>query len=64
MAAQPRVLLTVTQAARALSIGRTTLYTLISTGELASIKIGAARRVPLTALHDYTNRNTTRADAA
>jgi excisionase family DNA binding protein len=53
-----RTLLDVKAAARHLSIGRTTLFALLRTGEIESIKIGALRRVPLTAIHDYIHRKT------
>ena len=43
---RPPLLLTVRQAARELGLSRSTIYSLISTGELASIKIGRSRRIP------------------
>lgn len=49
----PRLLLTPEQAAHALSIGRTTVYELMLSGALASVKIGASRRVPIQAVQDY-----------
>ena len=52
----PRILFTVEQAAEQLSIGRTTLYALLKTGEIQSVKIGPLRRIPLTALLAYTTR--------
>ncbi len=48
-----KLLLTAEEAARTLGIGRTKVYELISTGEIASVKIGAARRVPAEALLSY-----------
>lgn len=48
------ILLTVEEAARRLSIGRTKMYALIGTGEVESVPVGRLRRVPVTALHDYT----------
>jgi excisionase family DNA binding protein len=50
------LLLTVKQAAELLGIGRSTLYELIDSGELKSVKRGASRRVPLKAVHDYIDR--------
>ncbi|MFH8748333.1 helix-turn-helix domain-containing protein [Streptomyces rimosus] len=50
------VLLTVEEAARRLSIGRTTCYALIRSGELESIPIGSLRRVPADALAAYLAR--------
>jgi excisionase family DNA binding protein len=58
----PRVLLTVEQAAQRLSIGRTTTYALIKTGQLESITVGRLRRVPDTAVTDYINRLTTQSE--
>jgi excisionase family DNA binding protein len=40
------VLLTVEEAARRLNIGRTTMYSLVSTGAIESVTIGRLRRVP------------------
>ncbi|GAA0509686.1 helix-turn-helix domain-containing protein [Saccharopolyspora thermophila] len=54
--AQPRVLLTVEQAAERLSLSRTTMFRLIKTGEIASVRIGKARRIPAEALDAYVNR--------
>ncbi len=41
-----KVLLTLAEAAEALSIGRTTLRALIRDGEIESVRIGTAIRVP------------------
>lgn len=49
-------LLTVNEAAARLAIGRTTLYELIATHELRTIKIGRARRVPESAVDDWIAR--------
>jgi excisionase family DNA binding protein len=51
-----RLLLTVEAAAELLSLGRTTVYELVSTGELESVKIGRSRRVPYDALRRYVDR--------
>lgn len=48
-----RLLLRPAEAAERLGIGRTTLYELLRSGELRSVKIGAARRVSATALAEY-----------
>ncbi|WFB11653.1 excisionase family DNA-binding protein [Streptomyces sp. LX-29] len=50
------VLLTVKEAARRLSIGRTTCFALIRTGELESIEVGRLRRVPADAPAEYVAR--------
>jgi excisionase family DNA binding protein len=47
------VLLTVSEAAKRLSLGRTMLYELIAKGELPSLKIGRARRIPASALERW-----------
>jgi len=47
------VLLTVEEAARRLSIGRTLAYALIAAGDLASVPVGRLRRVPAEALSEY-----------
>lgn len=47
------LLVTVEEAARRLNVGRSTVYGLLQRGELASIRIGAARRVPVTALDEF-----------
>lgn len=51
-----QLLLTPTEAARTLGIGRSTLYELLRSGALASVRIGAARRVPADALTEYVHR--------
>ena len=45
------------EAARLCSIGRTTLYAALSSGELKSVKIGTRRLITLEALRDWLNRN-------
>ena len=44
------LLLTPTEAARALGIGRSKLYELLQDGVLESVHIGACRRIPTDAL--------------
>jgi excisionase family DNA binding protein len=51
-----RTLLSVEAAATQLSIGRTTMYTLIKTGAITSVRIGRLRRIPAEALTAYTDR--------
>ncbi|HEY7781310.1 MAG TPA: helix-turn-helix domain-containing protein [Ktedonobacterales bacterium] len=51
-APEPPVLVTVDEAARRLSIGRTAAYLLVLKGELQSVKIGRARRVVVASLND------------
>lgn len=50
------LLLTVEAAAKELSIGRTRMYDLIGTGEIASVKVGGSRRVPYDELAAYVAR--------
>jgi excisionase family DNA binding protein len=45
------------QAARLCSIGRTTLYAALSSGDLKSVKIGTRRLITLEALRDWLKRN-------
>jgi len=51
-------LLTVEGAARLLQLGRTLTYTLVQRGDLASVKIGRSRRVPVQAIDAYIERLT------
>ena len=50
------LLLTPTEAARALGIGRSKLYELLQDGVLESVHIGACRRIPTDALTDFVSR--------
>jgi excisionase family DNA binding protein len=51
-----KVLLTIDEAAHVMSVGRTLLYDLLMRQEIASIKVGRVRRVPLAAIDDYVQR--------
>ncbi len=53
---EARLLLTVREAAERLSLGRSLTYQLITSGEIDSVTIGRARRVPVAALEDYVRR--------
>lgn len=44
---------TPTEAAALLGVGRTKVYELMASGQLASIRIGRARRIPATALRTF-----------
>lgn len=48
-----RIVLTVEQAAERLSVGRSTMYGLVSSGVVESVKIGQLRRIPVDALVHY-----------
>ncbi|PZS22213.1 MAG: transcriptional regulator [Pseudonocardiales bacterium] len=51
-----QTLLTVEDAARRLSVGRTTMYALLKAGHVNSVRIGRLRRIPAEALAAYTAR--------
>jgi excisionase family DNA binding protein len=51
-----KLLLKVEDAAQLLSLSRKTLYDLMRRGDLASLKIGGSRRIPITALHAFIAR--------
>ena len=57
-----QLLLTPEQAATSLAIGRTTVYELMRSGALESVRIGASRRVPVIALEEYVERLREKAD--
>ena len=50
------LLLRVEEAARMLSLSRTTVYLLLESGQLPSIKCGTARRIPRVALDEWISR--------
>ena len=52
------VALTVEEAARRLSVGRTTMYALLASGEIPSVFIGRLRRIPAEALSNYVAART------
>ncbi len=54
-------LLTTQAAAERLSIGKTKIYELIGAGELPTIRIGRAVRVPASAVQDWIGRHLTQA---
>jgi excisionase family DNA binding protein len=60
----PRVLLTAEEAATRLNIGRTTMFALLKSGVIDSVKVGRLRRVPETALSEYAERATAGNDNA
>jgi len=47
------VALTVEEAARRLGVGRTTMYSLVASGQVQSVRIGRLRRIPTEALAAY-----------
>ena len=48
-----RLLLTIPEVADRLGLGRSFIYQLVMKGEIPSIKIGRARRVPSKGLEDF-----------
>ena len=52
----PKLLLTIDEAAQALSLSLRFVYTLVLTNQIISIKIGKSRRIPLVALHAFIER--------
>jgi excisionase family DNA binding protein len=51
-----QLLVTPVEAARRLSVGRTTIYELMSSGELQSVTIGRCRRVPVRSLSSFVSK--------
>ncbi len=52
----PTLLLRVEEAALRLGIGRTSMYRLVMTGEVESVRIGGLRRIPAPCLEEYVDR--------
>lgn len=48
-----RLLVTIAEAAAALGISRSALYELVLAGEIPSVKIGRARRIPVKSLEEF-----------
>lgn len=53
---QPRVMLTVEQAAESIGVGRTTMFALLKAGEVESVLVGRLRRVPVDAIEAFKVR--------
>ncbi|MGH9070608.1 MAG: helix-turn-helix domain-containing protein [Acidimicrobiales bacterium] len=51
-----KLLLTVEEAAEALSVGRSKLYELLASGQLESVRVGGCRRVSVDSLIDFVGR--------
>ena len=54
--AHSKALLTVAEAAVMLGIGRSFLYSMVLSGEMPSIKLGRARRIPVGAIRDFIDQ--------
>lgn len=59
-----KLLYTPVEAAHALGVSRSTLYALMATGDVPSVRIGASRRVPADALRRYIDRLAGNTDGA
>ena len=53
---ETKLLLSVDEAAMALSVGRSLVYELVMREEIVSVKVGRLRRIPYAALQAYVNR--------
>ena len=51
-----RLLYSVEEAAELLGIGRTFMFELVATGQVASLKLGKRRKIPRSALDEYVTR--------
>ncbi|MCM3884804.1 helix-turn-helix domain-containing protein [Frankia sp. R82] len=51
-----KLLLTPTEAADLLGVSRSTVYELLNSGDIESVHIGRARRIPSAALLAFVNR--------
>jgi excisionase family DNA binding protein len=50
-----KLLLTPEEAAERLSVGRSRIFELIASGRLRSVRLGASRRIPTTALVEFVD---------
>ena len=58
---EQRLLLTVDEAAQVLSLSRSLMYALLMSEQVISFKIGRVRRVPVSALQAYVDRQVSQA---
>jgi excisionase family DNA binding protein len=56
------LLVRVEDAARILSLSRSTIYQMLDSGELPSVRRGAARRIPVAAIHAWIARQLQRSE--
>lgn len=59
-----RLLLSVEEAADSLGISRAAMYQILGRGEVASVKLGRSRRIPVDALRRFVSERTTEPVAA
>lgn len=57
-----QLLLTVSEAAKVLRIGRNLAYDLVARGELPSVRLGRVIRIPRSALDDWVKESAARRD--
>jgi excisionase family DNA binding protein len=50
------LLIRVEEAARILSLSRSTIYQMLDSGELPSVRCGTARRIPIASLHEWISK--------
>ena len=50
---ESRLLVTVAEAAVRLGVGRSYLYSRVMAGDIASVKLGRSRRIPVAALDEF-----------
>jgi excisionase family DNA binding protein len=55
-------LLTIKEASDRLGLSRSTVYPLVMTGQVQSVKIGRARRIPVSAIDEFVERKVRDAD--
>lgn len=48
-----KISLSITEAAKAIGVSRTSIYELINAGKIKSIKIGARRLIPVKNIHEF-----------
>jgi excisionase family DNA binding protein len=53
---EAKLLLSVDEAATLMSLGRSIVYDLVMRQQIASIKVGRMRRIPVSALRDYVQQ--------
>lgn len=58
-----KLLLRVSEAQRILSLSRSTVYAMIASGEIPSVRIGRAVRVPVDGLRDWVKRQAEKSEA-
>jgi excisionase family DNA binding protein len=51
-----KLLLTITEAAEAIGLGRSKVYELVAAGVIESVQIGRSRRIPVQAIHRYVDQ--------